>query len=246
MAIDSVIIGFGYRARSGKGTAVDEIIKQRGLLPLPIEATVREVSEDLGRGTGTLWPEGRYDIRKYSFADALRNEVNAALTRAGGAMNLLLVNRPTHFVQANENFIELPDWVVLEENPEVNEQYPFGKHRTLYQWWGTEYRRSIDADYWVRQLAQSIELDKPQIALIDDMRFPNEMAWIKQYGETVRVDRDGLPPSTHASETALADTSPEDWSIILENNGTLEEFKEGAVTAFDELLTNFPFGCNKQ
>jgi deoxynucleotide monophosphate kinase-like protein len=135
---------------------------------------------------------------------------------------------------------------VLEENPEVNEQYPFGKHRTLYQWWGTEYRRSIDADYWVRQLAQSIELDKPQIALIDDMRFPNEMAWIKQYGETVRVDRDGLPPSTHASETALADTSPEDWSIVLENNGTLEEFKEGAVTVFDELLTNFPFGCNKQ
>jgi hypothetical protein len=232
MAIDSVIFGFGYRARSGKDTAVAEIIKQRGLVSS--EATPRGDSAE------------RYDIRKYSFADALRSEVNAALTRAGGAMNLLLVQRPTHFVQANENLIELPDWVVLEENPEVNEQYPFGKHRTLYQWWGTEYRRSIDTDYWVRQLAQRIELEKPQIALITDMRFPNEMAFVKQYGETVRVDRDNLPPSTHASETALADTSPEDWSIILENNGTLEEFKEGAFTAFDELMTNFPFGCNKQ
>jgi hypothetical protein len=39
--------------------------------------------------------------------------------------------------------------------------------------------------------------------------------------------------------------SDEDWSIILENNGTLEEFLEGAVTAFDELMTNFPFGCNR-
>jgi hypothetical protein len=28
--------------------------------------------------------------------------------------------------------------------------------------------------------------------------------------------------------------------LILENNGTLEEFKEGAVTCFDELLTHFP------
>ena len=29
MAIDSVVIGFGFRARSGKDTAVAEIIKQR-------------------------------------------------------------------------------------------------------------------------------------------------------------------------------------------------------------------------
>jgi hypothetical protein len=189
--------------------------------------------------------QDRYDIRKYSFADALRSEVNAALTRAGGAMSLLLVNRPTHFVQANENFIELPDWVVLEENPEVSPQYPYGKHRTLYQWWGTEYRRSIDTDYWVRQLAQRIELEKPQIALIDDMRFPNEFDFVSQYGETVLVDRQGLPESTHASETALAGKSPEDWSIILGNNGTLEQFLEGSVTTFDELMTGFPFGFNK-
>jgi hypothetical protein len=234
MAIDSVIIGFGFRARSGKDTAVAEIIKQRGLQGY--EATQTRAFPSASEF---------YDIRKYSFADALRKEVDGALTRAGGAFSLLVKNRPTHFVQANENLIELPDWVVLDENPEVNEQYPLGKQRPLLQWWGTEYRRSIDENYWVRQLAQRIELEKPQIALISDMRFPNEMAFVKQYGETVRVDRAGLPPSTHASETALADTSDEDWSIILENNGTLEEFLEGAVTVFDELMVGFPFGFNK-
>jgi hypothetical protein len=232
MAIDSVVIGFGYRARSGKDTAVAEIIKQRGLIPVGTPQTWDEKND------AYLWEH--YDIRKYSFADALRKEVEAAINRAGGAFSLLVANRPTHLMQANGEFIELPDWVVLEINPEINEQYPLGKQRTLLQWWGTEYRRSIDSEYWVRQLAQRIELEKPQIALITDMRFPNEMAWVKQYGETVRVDRDGLPPSTHASETALADVSPEDWSIILDNNGTLEEFKEGAVVAFDELLLNFP------
>lgn len=245
MAIDSVVIGFGYRARSGKDTAVAEIIRQRGLTA---ETVLIPTLGENGGIAGHVDENNveRYDIRKYSFADALRKEVDGALARAGGAFKLLVADRPTHFVQANENFIELPDWVVLDENPEFNEQYPLGKQRPLLQWWGTEYRRSIDTDYWVRQLAQRIELEKPQIALITDMRFPNEMAFVKQYGETVRVDRDGLPPSTHASETALADTSDEDWSIILENNGSLEEFKEGAITTFDELMTNFPFGCNKQ
>jgi hypothetical protein len=36
-----------------------------------------------------------------------------------------------------------------------------------------------------------------------------------------------------------------DWSLVLENNGSLEEFKDGAVVAFDNLLTNFPYGFNK-
>jgi hypothetical protein len=234
MAIDSVVIGFGYRARSGKDTAVAEIIKQRGLIPVGAEIKITDPCVE------------RYDIRKYSFADALRKEVDRCLRVSGGAFSLLVANRPTHLVQANENLIELPDWVTLDENPEFNEQYPLGKQRKLLQWWGTEYRRSIDNDYWVRQLAQQIELEKPQIALITDMRFPNEMAFVRQYGETVRVDRPGLPPSTHASETALDDVPMENWSVILENSGTLEEFLEGAVTTFDELMTGFPFGHNRK
>lgn len=233
MAIDSVIFAFGYRARSGKDTAVAEIIKRRGLT-LPAD-----------NGSIALDGNDRYDIRRYAFADAVKREVNEAAQRAGGMFRLLVVDRPTHFMQANENFIELPDWVVLDTAPDMTDPMcPLGKQRSLLQWWGTEYRRSIDPQYWVRQLAQQIELEKPQYALISDMRFQNEFDFVMEYGETVRVDRDGLPPATHASETALADVSEEDWSIILENNGTLEEFLEGAVTVFDELTTTFPFGHN--
>jgi hypothetical protein len=245
MAIDSIIIGFGYRARSGKDTAVAEIIKQRGLASG--ECKVPPAGWWCSRGRGHEGPcaaretaVDRYDIRKYSFADALRRESEQAAWRAGNFFNLLVKNRPTHFVQANENFIELPDWVVFDPAGEVNEQYPLGKQRTLLQWWGSEYRRSIDPDYWVRQLAQTIELEKPEIALITDVRFPNELSFVHEHGEAVRVDRPGLPPSTHISETALADTSDEDWSIILENSGSLEEFLLGAVTCFDELMVNFP------
>ena len=238
--IDSVIFGFGFRARSGKDSAVAEIIKQRGLLPMPTNGVVREVSEDLGRGVGTRWPEGRYDIRRYAFADALKREVNAAAIAAGGMENLMTL-ASKRFVMCNGYYMDFPDWVKYDADAPMDDPLcPYGKQRSLLQFWGAEYRRAQDPDYWVRQLANTIELEKPAIACITDMRFENEMQFVMQYGETVRVDRDSLPPATHISETALANVSDEDWSIVLENNGSLEDFLIGSVIAFDELLLNFP------
>lgn len=209
--------------RSGKNTAVSEIIKQRGLLPETSTDNLRKNAQE------------RYDIREYSFASALKREVNEAAYKAGG-MKELFINPP----------VALPEWVQYDPDaPTDDPMCPLGKQRSLLQFWGAEFRRAQSPDYWVRQLANTIELEKPQIALISDMRFENEMAFCKEYGEAVRVDRPGLPPSTHVSETALDCMSDEDFSIILENSGTLEEFLEGAVVTFDELLTNFPFGCNK-
>jgi hypothetical protein len=212
MAIDSVIFGFGYKQRSGKDTAVAEIIKQRGLTT--IEAVLDKTVE-------------RYDIRRFAFADALKREVAEAAQAAGGLENLINSMRP-----------QLPDWVQYEPGAE--------KPRLLLQWWGGDFRRSQDSEYWVRQLAQQIELEKPQFALISDLRYLNELRFCKEYGEVVKVERLGIPQGTHSSETELDSVSPEDWSIILENSGSLEEFLLGAVTAFDELLCNFPFGCNKK
>lgn len=215
--IDSVIIGFGFRARSGKDSAVAEIIKQRGLLK-PGES-----------GNG----EERYDIRRYAFADCLKREVNNAARKAGGMHELF-----------NVLPFEVPEWVKYEPDAPMDDPMcPLGKQRTLLQAWGAEYRRAEDENYWVKQLALTIDLEKPTIALLSDLRFENEMQFVLQHGEAVRVDRDSLPPATHISETALEDFTG--WSLILENNGTLEEFKEGAVVAFDELMTGFPFGCNK-
>ena len=226
MAIDSVIFGFGFRARSGKDSAVAEIIKQRGLLP---ETSTYNIFKN---------HQERYDIRRYAFADALKREVNAEAVKAGGMENLF---RPNYCFPKNGYVVTLPEWVKYDPNPDMTDpECPYGKQRALLQWFGSEYKRVDDDQYWVRQLAQQIELEKPAIACITDMRFENEMQFVMQYGETVRVDRDSLAPATHVSETALQDVSDEDWSIILENNGTLEEFLVGAVTAFDELLLNFP------
>ena len=207
MAIDSIIIGFGYKATSGKDTAVAEIIKQRGLLD-PMATTLGGTQE-------------RYDIRRYAFADALKREVAEATRTAGGLETLINNMRP-----------QLPDWVQYEPGAE--------KPRTLLQWWGGDFRRGQDKNYWVRQVAQQIELEKPQFALLSDMRYLNEFSFCKEYGEVVKVERLGIPQGTHSSETELDSVSPEDWSLILENSGTLEDFLIGAVNCFDELMLNFP------
>ena len=217
--ISSVVLGFGFRMRSGKDTAVAEIIKQRGLI------------KHLGIYSAPENDE-RYDIRAYSFARALKLEVNDAARKAGGMRELF-----------NVLPFDAPSWVQYDPDAPMDDPLcKLGKQRSLLQAWGAEYRRTQDKDYWVKKLALQIDFEKPAIACISDLRFPNEMSWVLQYGEAVRVDRASLPPATHISETALEDST--DWSLIIDNSGDLDEFKANAVIAFDELMTNFPFGCN--
>ena len=76
MAINSVVFAFGHRARSGKDTAANEIIKQRGLTT--VDAVLDKTTE-------------RYDIRKYGFADALKIEVTTSLAKQAAWKNSLLL-----------------------------------------------------------------------------------------------------------------------------------------------------------
>src|SRR5271166_895605 len=183
----TTIIGFGHRARSGKDSAAATIIERRGAkcrcdLPYvpgePITGTV-----------GT-------DIRRYGFADALKREVNQAAISAGGMFNLF---GTWEFYRADGAFVELPKWVIdgYEPNPDMTDPMCFmGKQRALLQWWGTEFRRSVNPDYWIEKLQEVIEKDKPEVALVADVRFLNEFSWLKSVGEVVRVDRPSLPPLT--------------------------------------------------
>lgn len=234
--INSIIFGFGHRARSGKDTAVAEIVKQRGtkaVAHLPLEERIA-----LGRSTGTI--PGMYDVRAYSFARALKEEVTASALGAGGMKNLF--NPEMEYYREDGAFVKLPEWVQYEEDAPMDDPLcPLGKQRTLLQWWGTEYRRSVNTDYWVQRLALIISKENPEIALISDMRFPNEKAFVETYGDSIRVDRPNLPPlsgaaGVHPSELALANVPDYEWSLILKNDSTLEDFQKKVVRVFDNLM----------
>lgn len=59
---------------------------------------------------------------------------------------------------------------------------PGVKHhfRSLQQWWGTEYRRAQDEDYWVKQLVGKVRGEGN--FFVDDCRYPNEYDALRAAG----------------------------------------------------------------
>jgi hypothetical protein len=169
----------------------------------------------------------KYSIEKIAFADKLREEVNEAFETAGNWLGVFM------FVKK----LGAPDWVVYDPNGEVTEQYPYGKQRTLLQWWGTEYRRAQDSYYWVKELQRKVRASTAQVVLITDMRFQNEFSWVKsQGGITVKVEREGFDngindhPSEHQLDNAEFDAT------ILHGEGQVDHLKQCGVELFDMIV----------
>jgi len=215
MRLDSVIIGFGHQARQGKDEAVAAIIAARS---------------------------GQYDVRRYAFGTELKREVNKSAMNSGGMLKLFddgLRCEGCGYMQENGNVIALPDWVQYDWNPPMDDpDCPYGKQRTLLQWWGTEYRRNVNENYWLNKVAERIAEEKPEIALITDVRFPNEKAFCEKYGESIKVVRTGYASDVpkHISELALAHVPDDQWSDVIYNDRGLEELRQLAVFTFDELM----------
>lgn len=178
----------------------------------------------------------KYDVRRYAFADALKKEAREAAGACGGFPQLL------EWLRVEKG---LPEWVVLDTNPDMTDPMcPTGKHRTLLQWWGTEYRRKQDPYYWVKQMEKTIKAEQPQFALISDMRFKNEFYWVKSFQEdgwTLKVTREGFSDpkikADHPSETDL-DGIKFDLDINC-LDGDLPDLKRSAVAAFEFILNEY-------
>lgn len=94
-----------------------------------------------------------------------------------------------------------------------------GRYRTLLQWWGTEFRRYDDKDYWItkfKEYVKSLDLENEQVVVIvPDMRFINEAEAVDT---TVLILRNNYLDDSyveHISEREL-DDYPFDFAI--ENN----------------------------
>jgi hypothetical protein len=82
--------------------------------------------------------------------------------------------------------------------------------REILQYFGTEYTRKVQDDYWVQCVLDDVK-DRNNV-LIPDTRFPNEAKAIRSVGGLViKVVRVDMPVSTdgHASETQVAAIEPD-------------------------------------
>lgn len=174
----------------------------------------------------------QYSIGVFPFAKALKDEYTAACVEAGNAYNLIN-NMRLHN--------GLPEWVQYEIGADHSDPLcPYGKQRKLLQWWGTEYRREQDPFYWVKKTHEAIVKSDVQFAIISDMRFFNEFAFVKNFGRTVKVTRNGyvdLGATGHASEHQL-DPVTFDYEINA-NEGDVDELKRCAGEVFQTIVDEY-------
>lgn len=97
--------------------------------------------------------------------------------------------------------------------------------REVQEYFGTEIIRKMNPDGWANGLIKLIESYSPLIAVVDDVRFQNEVLAIQKYdGVVVRLTlaTEEAKNNTHISNTSLDDYDGFD-KIIDNQNLTMEE-----------------------
>jgi hypothetical protein len=212
-----MIIGFAGKAASGKTTAAQHLapLLDRETLIIPMAMVLRDEVEAFLRQIGAA----EYVPLVFGCQDD-----KVRIFHVDEARALAECPQWSHFIAANQDIQDQPGRTALTV-------------RRILQWWGTEYRRAQDPDYWTKAWERKItgyDLGKTHI-LIDDVRFMNELQVIRaQGGRFIKIDRPGFAAGgNHASETSLDSFS--DWDLVIRNDGTLDEFRE-KVAELIELL----------
>ncbi|MDH3997836.1 MAG: hypothetical protein OET90_03255 [Desulfuromonadales bacterium] len=186
------------------------------------------------------------EVHIIPMAMVLRDEVEAFLRAVGAQDSVPLVYGDQEdkvqlfYVDQQRALAECGQWadfVAVNQNIQDRDGMTAVTVRLILQWWGTEYRRASDPDYWVKAWERKIkqyDLERCHV-LVDDIRFVNELTLVRRLGgKLVKVERPGFNgANNHASETSLDDF--DQWDQILCNDGTLEQFEE-MVSALPDAL----------
>ena len=209
------ILGFGGKAGSGKTTAA-------------------RMMTDVHPGPSIIMP----------MATVLRKEVYEFLKNAGANQEYLeyvygnqaAKTTPFHIYSkyARANCSKWDEYLSFTKDIQQSRFSATVTIRTLLQWWGTEYRRAQDPDYWTKAWLKLVsEYNKENfLIIVDDVRFPNEYELLRALnGTMIRIDRPSTTPLliNHVSESSL-DHLSDDWDAIILNNGDLDELKKRIST----------------
>jgi hypothetical protein len=172
------------------------------------------------------WKEAHPEIKFYAFADALKEYC-----------------RNNHESLAQRYYRE--HQLHPMRHPLQWKEDPVYGCVTILQWYGCK-KRETDPNYWVEVISQKIRDEQPEIAVVTDVRFPNEADWIKLSGgylvEVIRKNLDGTRylasdrDPNHVSETALDDFNF-DYTIIAKS-GDLDALKSKALGVLASVLKN--------
>lgn len=216
------ILGLSGKKQSGKDTSAAWVIGQqmvasglvsyikidtKGRLLVPAEVGGKIVDgifdvrptnkESIALLEQYVWPV----VKLYSFADLMKESVINifGLKRQQVYGTNEQYNEPTKYTWSQfENFLN--DYT---KSPDDMEDYMTG--RDILQVFGTDIMRSIHSDIWLDACLNKIKQEQPKLAIITDVRFPNELKGVqKEGGKVIRLLRAPFSDQDeHESETAL-------------------------------------------
>jgi len=177
------------------------------------ELDMTRTDEDfVSKAQQDIWPY----VKLYSFADALKSM----------CVNLLEIpyetiygtnkqkDELTHLLWENMPGVITDEELwnhILELYPEGLEPVDLVYHATGYmtgrevmQYFGTDVMRGIYGPVWINNTLKRIAAEQTELALITDIRFPNESDGVVKFGgEVIRLLRELSPDDRHSSETQL-------------------------------------------
>ena len=90
--------------------------------------------------------------------------------------------------------------------------------REVLQFVGTEIFRRMSTNIWANATVNKILSEQPELAIITDCRFPNEVEAVQAAGgKVIRLLRDNGKGDKHLSETALDDYPMEKYDGVIDN-----------------------------
>jgi hypothetical protein len=147
----------------------------------------RQDEEFLEYSSRNIWPY----VRTFSFAEPLKSI----------AVQLFGVKEDQCF--GSDDNKNTPINIKWEDLPTVTNNSGFMTSREFLQYFGTDICRRIKPDVWTSACIQRIVLSGTQLAVVPDVRFPNEVEAIqKAGGKVIRLTRKPFEDS-HSSETSL-------------------------------------------
>lgn len=172
------------------------------------------------------------DAKIYSFAGALKGLCASILDISLFRLNDLKNNNGEIYVDIAKD-TNIQDIIANETGTYsydikqiVSEMKPVTTVRELLQVVGTNIIRQLCPDWHVRKLEDRLKAEKPELAVIDDVRFPNEKEALEYMGARLFfVCRpDDFNVSNHPSETSLT------WHDFTTDDIIVNKFSEGLST----------------
>lgn len=146
--------------------------------------------------------------RRIAFADILKNEVDEFLIKETG----------------------ISAWT---DDPKEKEII-----RPFLVFWGTDFRRQYDPEYWIQKVDKVIDDDNEHNTfIITDLRFPNELEWVKKNnGISFILKRKGVEAPNSTEEINNAELWAKVDYIFNWPDLTADEIKQHVETTIWPLL----------